>query len=587
MSINNNTDILNNVMKEINKEVVEASSSLMDKVSQDLSKIASHTIPDSPPTVFSSANSSPNQNISEKEDSCSNINQLYSMFSRINDETKNKELQNFCYPLNYSALTQNTNQLLPPSLINNGINKNNEINSVDVINSNNTGSNDNDNEDTLIGEVCGGNNCQREIPGLSGVNTNNGGFGIIDNNILKNGIDFSNLYNQYLNSQIDWSNYNASVPYNLNSYYQQLALYNRILVSMYLPILGSGYSNSSNNLNPYLPQLLSSSNQSATSPSTYTQNCMNMGSYSDIQTNQFPKMISLASLSQLYQNSNLSALGNNIGGIMGNCNGIDANGNFIGRSLSTSNSPINSSHSLASLLSPINTSQTNTSRSSILNHSDNNYDLSTLGAWGPTHNDAFESSINQNSISNYTKLSQSVKSLGRKTERTRKYTKNSSGNNNGSNVGARRKIDKNSAICIVCGTTQTSQWRFLNLGELFSSNCNKDENSPLKVDETHGGDNCDSNEHIGSSTSNNSSHSSTIIDKQICCNACYMKYDKNRPRYRNGKKVPPPLPTYLYTHGQITNKSNTIEPMDDHLNCTTNNGDLKNELISSNAAHTN
>ncbi|KAH8738997.1 hypothetical protein FG386_003322 [Cryptosporidium ryanae] len=582
MSINNTSEILNNATKGCDEGIMEASLSPKNRVSPDLVKISSQTIPDSPTTIFTSVNSSPNQNICEKEDS--NINQFYSLFSRASDEITSKELQSSYYPFNYSTLFQNFNQLLPPSSTNNkGASRSNEINSVNIISKDNN-VNYNNKINLPASGIYNRNNYQGEISGLGDINTNNGGFSMTDdNNSLRNGVDASTLYNQYLNLQIDWNNCSLSLPYNLNLYYQQLALYNRMLMSMYLPIFGNGYNN---NINPYLSQLISSSfNQSNTLPSTYSQSCVNMGQYSDIQANQFPKMISLENLSQLYQNYNSSVIGNNIGV----CNGLDSNVNMISGHLPTSNSPINSTHSLASLLSPINTGQSNTSRSLFLNRADNSYDLSSTGVWGSTQNDLLESSINQNIMSNYSKLSSNIKSLGRKTERTRKYTKNNSSSHNSSNVGARRKIDKNSAVCIVCGTTQTSQWRFLNLGELHSSNYNnKAENSSPKLEESHEADEYDSSEHIGSSTSNdNHNNASTIVDKQICCNACYMKYDKNRPRYRNGKKVPPPLPTYLYTHGQITNKSNIVESIDNNHHSIDNNDTLKNELISIDVVHNN
>ncbi|KAL7067228.1 hypothetical protein ACR3K2_23290 [Cryptosporidium serpentis] len=109
--------------------------------------------------------------------------------------------------------------------------------------------------------------------------------------------------------------------------------------------------------------------------------------------------------------------------------------------------------------------------------------------------------------------------------------------------GGRRKIDKSSAVCIVCGTTETSQWRFLNTSDIYKahsvSNTNNSENSI--------------------------SQDTPFLDKQICCNACYMKYDRNRPRYRSGKKVPPPLPHYIYLCKQNMQENQVKELSEVHL----------------------
>ncbi|CUV05744.1 unnamed protein product [Cryptosporidium hominis] len=503
-------------------------------------KLASQNVPDSPPTMFISANSSPGCNIvNERDDAYSNLSNFYSIFSRIT-EMKNKEMASNSYFPNGGSTSNNTGlgagfsscspatgaQLLPPSLVNNSqSNNSNSFNSLSV-----------------------------------------------DEGSLKSKVDSSNSLFPYPGSQIEWNN-------TMNAYYQQLALYNQMAMAMYSPILAGGYGiagTTTGCFNPLLRQMYlgwqgnnsaltgqgsrpgsgtgigigigigtgigtGTGTGSGTGTGTLTGSGTGTGStlmpfnLFELQNggSQAPNMVSLASLSQIPCNggalgANLTPTANIIGGSESRLNipSVNLTGGVSSSSISVNSSPIHSSQTIPSILSPISKSQSSNSRKS-LNNFDGGFEISnTLGDW-------------------VSKIG--LRQESRKAEKSRKSIK--------SNIGGRRKIDKSSAICIVCGTTQTSQWRFLNLGELYSSN--KDEHSISLKQESNHAFNAQSDQISSTPETSPSSNiqPTTYVEKQICCNACYMKYDRNRPRYRNGKKVPPPLPPYLYSQNQCITAS--------------------------------
>ncbi|KAJ1607414.1 hypothetical protein OJ252_2836 [Cryptosporidium canis] len=459
-------------------------------------KLLSQNIPDSPPTMFISANSSPGCNIvNERDDSLSSLSNFYSIFTKISEEMKNKDIiPTGCFPNGESASGNfgvgsvfppynpiSGTQLLPPSLVNN----------------------------TQTGSS-------------NGLNS----FGMDEG--LKPKLDFSSGQFPFSGSPLEFNM--------LNAYYQQMALYSQMVMAMYSPIMAGGYGmlgappGSPNHF--MSPSYAGWPANSGVNPGSSSGSGPTAYSLFDLQNkaSQASNMVSLASLSQLpcsgaALNTNLSPTSNIIigQGTHANVQSMNHAGVSNGH-ISAGSSPIHSSQSIpSSMLSPIHTSQSSNPRSSLSSFS-GGYEISkSLGDW------ASKICLRQDS---------------RKSEKTRKSIK--------STIGGRRKIDKSSAICIVCGTTQTSQWRFLNLGEIHTST--KDESPPSLKQEA---DNVlsSSSSQVSSTPEAKSSSAtppSTYVDKQICCNACYMKYDRNRPRYRNGKKVPPPLPPYLYSQNQYT-----------------------------------
>ncbi|KAF7456958.1 hypothetical protein HWI79_2536 [Cryptosporidium felis] len=484
---------------------------------------SSQVVPDSPPTMLISASSSPSCNIvSEKEDSYPGMSNFYSQFTRISEELKNKEASGGgLFPYGFVAPSpvpgaagalppvghQTGAQLLPPSLVNN---------------SQTTGG---ASPFGAFGLEGGASKSKSESPA--------GGFP------------------PYSGSQIDWSNA-------MSAYYQQLALYNQMAMAMYSPILAAGYggvSASHGCPGPLLGQVYpgwqscqmgNSATSGGSNGSAHGCFCSSGGDVGggggfpaapvglfDLQAGpgqQIPAMVPLGSLPQIRCSGpvgsvpppQIGAIGGSIG--LGGVPQPGLAGAIGNNPVSVSGSPIHSSQSIpSSMLSPMSASQGSNARSP-LGALEGGFEISkSVGAWSSK---------------------MGLKHSHRKGEKNRKAVKAAG--------GGRRKIDKSSAICVVCGTTQTSQWRFLNMSELFA---------PPHKDESPSPPRQDTNEPPGSlpeqapAPGDGGSPLAAVplaqVDKQICCNACYMKYDRNRPRYRNGKKAPPPLPPYLYSQGQF------------------------------------
>ncbi|KAH8581525.1 uncharacterized protein ELE39_000586 [Cryptosporidium sp. chipmunk genotype I] len=491
----------------ISKEVIpEISNIKASDLAQDpmliysaTGKLVSQNIPDSPPTMLISANSSPGCNIvNERDDSYSKLSNFYSVFSKITEEVKNKEMASNNHFSSGGSISNNTGlgagfplcnpltgaQLLPPSLVNNS----------------------------------------------QGSNSNSFNSFSVDEGGLKSKVDSSNGLFPYSGSQIEWNN-------TMNAYYQQIALYNQMAMAMYSPIFAGGYGvagTTAGCFNPFLRQMysgLQNNNNAITGSGSRSGSIVAPFNLFELQSggSQVPNMVSLASLSQMSCNgralgANLTSTANITGSSEGHLGlqSVNLTGGVCSSGISVNSSPIHSSQTIpSSILSPISKSQSSNSRKSF-NNFDEGFEISnSLGDW-------------------VSKIG--LRQENRKTEKSRKSIK--------SNIGGRRKIDKSSAICIVCGTTQTSQWRFLNLGELYANN--KDGHSTSLKHESSDAFNAQSDQisSVPETSLSNNIPPITYVEKQICCNACYMKYDRNRPRYRNGKKVPPPLPPYLYSQNQ-------------------------------------
>ncbi|EEA06085.1 uncharacterized protein CMU_018420 [Cryptosporidium muris RN66] len=388
------------------------------------SNIALQMIPDSPPTMFVSANSSPIGHISLERNE-DHVDKISTIFNRINEEVKDHNIK---YLRNTDV--NNLNNLLPPSLLNGA-------------------------HETFIFK----NSSLSNLESLFSIQPN---------------IFASTIKPTYLNNLLN-SCYYQMMVYNI---YYNLGLCSSIL-SPYN--LYTGYTGS---VNP--EPIISTSRDNTANVST-------------------PNQCTLVP-TQPQNNQQTSDNNRSLVSILAEL-GCKQEFNITTKpKVKCDTSPNNS------LLDKVSTE----SHSSVWRYCDNNLDLKS-----------------------YSKAT--IK--GKQKNLVRTSSNKSSKKQCKSLSGGRRKIDKSSAVCTICGTTETSQWRFLNTSDIYK---------------THSMSNTNNLE-------NSISQDTPFLDKQICCNACYMKYDRNRPRYRSGKKVPPPLPHYVYLYKQNMQENQVKEQSEVNL----------------------